>query len=105
MAKPLRGIGTTKFKNSVNLKEIMKIDDLIFEQVYKNLFSLPIIFSIVLGMLVKNIFLVLLGAVLLATGYAVYSSSGNIILQALIVSCLAHCVAASGGFIVSKVVR
>jgi hypothetical protein len=83
----------------------MKLDDLFFEQVYGNLFSLPIIFSVVLGILVKNIFLVVLGAVFVATSFSIYSSSGNIVLQALIVSWVAHCVAASGGFLVSKVVR
>ena len=83
----------------------MNIDDLFFEQVYKNLFSLPIIFSVVLGMLLKNIFLVIIGAVFVAASFAIYSTSGNVVLQALLVSCFAHCLAASGGFIVSRVVR
>jgi len=80
-------------------------DDLFIAQVINNLISFPILFSIALGILARNIFFILIGAVTIAMAYEIYVSGGSIIAEGLATASVAHLIGALGGFLISKIFR
>ena len=80
-------------------------DDLFVDQVFRNFFYVPILFSIAVGIFFRNIGFVIIGALAFAIGYEIYADGGRIIVQGLAAAAVAHLIAALGGFFVARLVR
>lgn len=80
-------------------------DDLFLSEIIRNLFLLPVLISIAVGIFNRNIFFIIIGALIVAFSYEIYADGGRIIVQSLVAAGIAHILGALGGFIVAKIVR
>ena len=80
-------------------------DDLFFDQIIKNFFLYPILISVAIGLLVRNVFVLLLLVISFAIACDIYADGGRIIVQSLIAAVIAHSIGGLAGLFVSKLVR
>ena len=80
-------------------------DDLFIDQIAKNLFLFPILISIAIGLIVRNVFIVLLLVIPFAFVCDVYADGGRVVLQSLVAAAIAHSIGGLAGFLIAKVVK
>ena len=80
-------------------------DDLFFNMVMQNMVVFPILVSIAIGILLRNVFVIAISASVVGVGFEFYSDGGRFIVEALVAACLAHIIGALSGFAVSRIVR